>query len=96
MRRPNILDVVRAVTEVAPAHPEVTVWWFAPDSELAVRSDRSREPTLEIVVETATTEPNLEGVASKLSDRLSGTPVTVRTHRGREEDKRLFRMLTNR
>ena len=95
MRRPNILDVVQAITEVAPAHPHVTTWWYAPNPELMVRGDRFEDRALEIVVETAAAgEAYLGGVASEISGQLSGQPVTVRMHRGSQEEKKLFRMLT--
>lgn len=96
MRRPNILDVVRAVTAVAPDYPEVTVWWYAPEPELTPGGNNSGWGALEVVVETASRRsPDFDGLAAQLSERLGWQGVAVRAHRGREE-KRLFRMLTNR
>lgn len=96
MRRPNILDVVRAVTAVAPHYPEVMVWWYAPEPELTPGGNHSGGGALEVVVETAgSRSPNFTGLATQLSERLRWQDVAVRAHRGRDE-KRLFRMLTNR
>ncbi len=96
VRRPNILDVVRAVTAVAPDYPEVTVWWYAPEPELTPGSNHSGRGALEVVVETASLRsPDLDGLATHLSQRLGWQDVAVRAHRGPDE-KRLFRMLTNR
>ncbi len=43
MRQARILDVLRAVTEVAPAHPEVEAWWYAPPRRLRLRGERRRD-----------------------------------------------------
>lgn len=97
MRRPNILDVVAAVSEVAPSYPRVTVWWYAPEPELPVTGGEKGRARLEIVVETAASAPSdLEVMASDIADRLDWEEVSVRAHRGGGEDKRLFRLLTNR
>lgn len=87
---------MQAVAALAPDHPEVTVWWYAPAPELKPGGNRSGRGALEIVVESAgTRSPDPASLAAQLSERLRGHEVAVRAHRGREE-KRLFRMLTNR
>ncbi len=43
MRQARILDVLRAVTEVAPAHPEVEAWWYAPPRRLRLQGERPRD-----------------------------------------------------
>src|SRR3990172_6161031 len=43
MRQVRILDVLRAVTEVAPAHPEVEAWWYAPPRRLRLQGERPRD-----------------------------------------------------
>ncbi len=95
MRRPNVLDVVRAVTEVAPEHPEVRVWWYAPIIDAELPAGPGDDRPLEIVLELANTDrPDLEAIGSALCARLRWPRVTVREHRGQEEESRLFRMLT--
>jgi hypothetical protein len=63
MRRPSILDVVRAVKEVAPAYPAVRGWWYAP----AIHGE------IEVAVEGS---PD-EAIAAQLSERLWGTKVSI-------------------
>lgn len=96
MRRPSILDVVQAVTVVAPSHPEVRAWWYAPPTRFHLRGARSddRAFRIEVVIEPrATARPNLDSIAADLSVQLSGTPASVRAHRGAGEERRLFRVL---
>lgn len=97
MQQPNILDVVRAVTAVAPDHPEVRVWWYSPEPDLRVKGDESSKRSLDFVLEfDDAAQADSELIAADLSARLNGNDVTVREHRGREETVRLFRMLTTR
>src|SRR4029077_17679278 len=37
MRRPSILDVLRAVKEVGSTHPEVRGWWYAPGRRMRLQ-----------------------------------------------------------
>ena len=95
MQRPNILDVVRAVTAVAADHPEVKVWWYSPDPDFRVKGDDRRKSSLEFVLEFKNGDgADSDAIAEDLSTQLSGNPVAVREHRGKEETVRLFRMLT--
>lgn len=96
MRRPNILDVTRAIRAVAPAHPEVKVWWYSPAVVFRLAGESTEEPPpLMVVLELdAGASPDLDGIASKLSDQLAGTRFSVRRHRGEAEDRQLVRVLT--
>lgn len=96
MRRPSILDVVQAVTAVAPSHREVHAWWYAPPTRFHLRGARSDDSAhrVEVVIEPRpSVRLNLESIAADLSARLSGTPTDVRGHRGADEERRLFRVL---
>ncbi len=95
MRPTNILDVLEAVTTVAPSYPYVAAWWYAPvdDLEPSGRSKRQAR-SCEVVIEGHGDEPDLEGLAQDLSAQLSGRPVRVRLHRGDREGRQLFRMLS--
>jgi hypothetical protein len=97
MRQPSILDVVRAVSEVGPSHPEVRSWWYAPPRRLRLRGDReadgSRRPvTIEVVVEAP--EGGFDELAAELSRHLRESPVSVRTYRGAGEERQLYRLRT--
>lgn len=101
MRQPSILDVVKAVTEVAPAYPQVATWWYSPGSAFRLRGEldgagEKRVP-LEIAVEPVEQEsPDLDRIASALAQHLWDNPVAVRTHRGPQEADRLYKVLTAR
>lgn len=98
MRQPKILDVVRAVTAVAPAHPEVRVWWYSPPVRFHLRGEAegsSNGAALEIFLELGPeARIDFEAIAAELSARLWGNPVSVQVHGGRVEGKQLFRILT--
>lgn len=99
MRRPSILDVVQAVTAVAPSHLEVRAWWYAPPTRFHLRGARSddRAHRIEVVIELhATGRPHLDSIEADLSAQLGGTPASVREHRGEGEERRLFRVLQQR
>lgn len=96
MRRPSILDVVQAVTVVAPSQPEVRAWWYAPPTRFHLLGARSDDSThiIEVVIEPQPTlRARVDVIAADLSARLGGTPVAVREHRGAGEEQRLFRVL---
>jgi hypothetical protein len=93
MRPPSILDVLRAIRDVGPAHPEVRAWWYAP-----VRRERPVEgeagEAVEVVVEMDGSAADLAGIGGDLADRLHRGPVSVRAHRGAGEARRLYRLLS--
>jgi hypothetical protein len=87
MRPPTILDVVQAVTRLAPAHPEVAVWWFAPAATGA--------PGLMLVLEAREGAlPDTASIGSELAARFGPGTVTVRVHRGVAEGQARYRLLT--
>ncbi len=98
MRHAAILDVLRAVTDVAARHPEIQVWWYAPARRLRLAGERTLGPSetfaLEIVVETATPESvDCSCLAVELQRKLPGSEaISVRLHRGAGEKLRLFRL----
>jgi hypothetical protein len=61
MPRPPILDLLKAVSSVAPAHREVAVWWYVPPgsdpgsgagpppAELGLQTDRDAATDLETI-----------------------------------------------
>jgi hypothetical protein len=102
---PSILDVVHAVKGVAAAHPEVAVWWYTPPQRLRLAGELpgsgATAPVVEVVVEgdslaSVTSAPSMPcaAIALELTAALSGTPVTVRTHRGTREERHLFRIVS--
>ena len=101
MRHPSILDVVRAVTTIAPAHPEVRTWWYSPASQFRLHGELDRDSgervPLEVAVEFETsTPPDFDEISAELANRLWMNPITVRPHRGAEERQRLVRILSGR
>lgn len=97
MRHATILDVLRAVKEVAGIHPEVAAWWYAPLPRLPLLGPPALPSIgalrLEIVVEPAgAAAVDCNSLASELRHRLPGDWVAVRLHRGADEKKRLFRL----
>jgi hypothetical protein len=97
MRQPSILDVVRAVKDVATTHPEVASWWYAPPQRLRLAGEQpgSGAPValVELAVEmNADCVPSCEAIARELSRSLRGAPVHVRRYRGDLEPRRLFRL----
>jgi hypothetical protein len=88
MRPPTILDVVQAVIRLAPSHPEVAVWWFAPAATGApgpMLALESREGAL----------PDAAGIRSELAGRFGPGTVTVRVHRGPAEGEAHYRLFTH-
>jgi hypothetical protein len=99
VRQPSILDVVRAVTEVSPSHPEIRTWWYAPPKRLRLRgeleADGSRtQQIVEVAVDAVSPSADFDALASELSRKLRGSPVTVRTFRGADEERQLYRLLS--
>jgi hypothetical protein len=96
LKQPSILDVVNAVKAVAPAHPEVTVWWYTPPQRLRLAGElpgaASAPLHIEVVVEGR--GARCEPIARAISAQLAGARVAVRPHRGDAEERRLFRVIS--
>lgn len=91
MRSPTILDVIQAVTEVAPSHREVAVWWYVRSSPEGGNGARAVELVLEARDGIA---PDVARVGLELGQRLHGATVSARVHRGPAETAPLYRVLT--
>jgi len=88
MRQPSILDLVRAVTEVAPAHPEVAVWWYT-------RAAEPGAPPMVVVLEGREgARPDAARIGAELAERLGPGGAAVRLHGGAGETHALYRLLT--
>ena len=100
-RPPRILDVLSAVGRVAPQHPEIESWWYAPRRRMPLNGELPRRSSellpLEIVVQSRsdTSASTCTNVAFELAAYL-GEHVGVREHRGEAEERHLFRLLTRR
>jgi hypothetical protein len=105
LRQPSILDVVHGIKSVAPAHPEVSAWWYTPPQRLRLAGDlpgsSAATPSIEVVVEgfepagsAGTPAIGCAQIAKELSAALSGIAVGVRTHRGDREERPLFRIVS--
>jgi hypothetical protein len=99
VKQPSILDVVRAVGEIGPSHPEIRAWWYAPPKRLRLRGelepDGSRKQQIvEVAVELSSASANFDALASELSRKLRGSPVAVRSFRGADEERQLYRLLS--
>lgn len=97
MRHAAILDVLRAIKDLAGTHPEVAAWWYAPARRLRLSGERARGPEqaleLEVVVEPAAAAAvDCNYLAAELGRKLPGDSVAVRLHRGAAEKRRLFRL----
>lgn len=85
--RVNVLDVVRAVTAVAPHHPEVAVWWYVPRL--------LENPNIELLVEVdAGKTADLDAIGREAGALLHNASVSVALHAGAVEERRLFRVLS--
>jgi hypothetical protein len=86
MRRPTILDLVQAVIDVAPGHPEVAVWWYRRASAAGV---------VMVVLEARDgAASDISGISAELATRLGASAVAVRMHEGIGEAQELYRLLT--
>ena len=95
MRQPSVLDILRAVKEVGPAHAEVRAFWYAPTRKLRLQGELPGSQTsggVEVVVEVDTPAIDLTAIADELGRSLRGVPVTVRRHRGASEERQLYRL----
>jgi hypothetical protein len=87
MRPPTILDLIQAVTEVAPSHPEVAVWWYE-------RSGRAGAAPVPLVLEAREgASPDTASIGSEFERRLGPAAVAIRMYRGAGETA-LYRLLT--
>ena len=98
MRRPRILDVVRAAIAVSATRADVRAWWYAPSASLQVDGGLPSELRgavhLEVVVESEVPGPlDCDGLAAALTGQLAGYPVRVRRHRG-EDEQGLYRLVS--
>jgi hypothetical protein len=88
LRPASILDLVHAVTELAPSHPEVEVWWYA-------RSGEPGMPAMLLVLQPRVgARPDASGIRGELARRLGPEALTVRLHQGAAETQSLYRVLT--
>jgi hypothetical protein len=88
MNTPTILDVLQAVTDVAPSHPLVAVWWYR-------RAEIAGAPPVLLVLEPRDgARPDTERIGSELARRLGPAAITIRIHQGPGETPGLYRLLT--
>jgi hypothetical protein len=87
MRTSTILDIVQAVTEAAPSHPEVAVWWYA-------RAAEAGAPVQLVLEASDGTPPDTARIGLELAARLRVPAVVVRAHRGTGETAALYRVFT--
>jgi hypothetical protein len=95
MPRPPILDLLKAVTTVAPAHREVAVWWYVPPGSDPGSASSTTPPAAELVLQTdGTIAADLDSIRSRLAGLLGDPGVVVRSHRGQAEPNHLYRLLS--
>jgi hypothetical protein len=94
MPRSPILDLLKAVSTVAPAHREVAIWWYVPPGS-DPGSAAGTPPPAELVLQTdRDAAADLEGIRSRLAGLLGDSGVVVRSHRGPAEPNHLYRLLS--
>ncbi len=97
MRQPSILDVLRAVQHVGPAHPEVRAWWYAPARRVRLHGalpEGEGAHAVEVVVETDMQGADLAVIGGEIAKSLRSGPVSVRPYRGTGEERQLYRLLS--
>jgi hypothetical protein len=96
MRQPSILNVLRAVRQVGPAHPEVRAWWYAPARRLRLHGalPEGEGDAVEVVVELDLQGADLAAIGGEIAQSLQSGPVSVRPHRGADEERQLYRLLS--
>jgi hypothetical protein len=88
MHPPSILDLVQAVSEIAPAHPDVAVWWYT-------RAAEPNAPPMQLVLQPRDgVGPDCGRIGAELATRFGAGSVTVRLHQGPAERRTLYRLLT--
>jgi|SRR5215467_1304904 len=97
MARLQILDLLNAVTTVAPAHDDIAVWWYRPPGGSSTSDLMPDTQPAEVVVEpVGGAVPDLDAIRARLAGQLGGRPVTVRPHDGAGEQFHLYRLLSRR
>ena len=97
MARLQILDLLNAVTSVAPAHDDIAVWWYRPPGGSSTSDMIPDTQPAEVVVEPiGGAVPDLEAIRVRLAVQLGGRSVTVRPHGGTAERFHLYRLLSRR
>jgi hypothetical protein len=96
IRRPRILDVLRAAEAVRSEHPHVRVWWYVPDSSLQLKGEapsHMQPPFVELAVEPIdAAASDCDRLSLAMSRQLEGYPVRVRIRS--ETDRGLFRLVS--
>jgi len=99
LRQSRVVDVVRAIQQVAPGHAEVRCWWYAPPRRVgpgAKRTQDGRAPACVIVIEPTSSEEgasSCESIARELAALLGD--VSVRLHLGELEHEPLIRLMSD-
>jgi hypothetical protein len=97
MARLQILDLLNAVSNVAPGHDDVATWWYRPPGGSSNSDMMPDTQPAEVVVEPiAGAAPDLEAIQARLASQLGGRSVTVRPHGGESERFHLYRLLSRR
>ena len=97
MARLQILDLLNAVTTVAPVHDDIAVWWYRPPGGSSTSDMIPDTQPAEVVVEPiGGAVPDLEAIRVRLAAQLGGRSVTVRPHGGTAERFHLYRLLSRR
>ena len=101
MKQPSILDVVHGVKTVAAAHPEVSAWWYTPPQRLRLAGELPRSGDAPLVIEVVVQSDQItpvpcDRIAHELSAALGGAAVDARVHRGADEERHLFRIVSGR
>jgi hypothetical protein len=95
MPRPPILDLLKAVSSVAPAHREVAIWWYVPPGSDPGSASTTTPAAAELVLQTDdATAADLETIRARLAGLLGESEVVVRSHRGPAEPNHLYRLLS--
>jgi hypothetical protein len=94
MPRPPILDLLKAVNAVAPAHREVAVWWYVPPSPDPGSASNSPQPAQLVLQTDHDAAADLDTIRSRLGGLLGDAGVVVRSHRGAAEPHHLYRLLS--
>jgi hypothetical protein len=98
MRQLRVVDVVRAVQRIAPAHEDVQCWWYAPARRVGPDAKPpvgGRAGTCEIVIDQVSSGAgsSCETIARELGELLG--EVSVRSHRGELEQGPLIRLVSH-
>jgi len=96
MARLQILDLLKAVSAVAPSHRDIAVWWYLPPGSANADPTSGADAGAVVVEPVGGARPDLEAIRSRLVGQLGGRPVMVRPHEGQAERFHLYRLLTQR